>query len=107
METYTLNGAYNVQVKLYKRSGIVIAKFRQTTPTALTKGGWSSIGTIPEAFRPLEQIDALAVDNMGTSPGLLALQIKINTDGTTQAYAFAQSVANNQLLCSVSYIPKV
>lgn len=104
LETDTLNGSFNTEVLMYKVGRIVILRLHQTTVTALNKGSWSSIGTLPAKFRPLVQTDFLAADNMATNAGIMALQVRINTDGTVLAYAFAQNATNSELMGTIAYI---
>ena len=104
IESDTYNGSYNIQVKMYKIGRIVILNLHQTSATALEKGGWSALGTLPSKYRPLVQTDVLVADNSATNAGIMALQIRINTNGTFNAYAFPQNAPNNEIMGTIAYV---
>lgn len=99
-----LNGSYNLKVLAYRRCGIVTLNVWQTALAAIPKGAWTTIGTLPEAYRPLHQVDLVMVDNNTSSVQNNTIQIRVPVSGAVMVWAYANGVSTNQLLGTFSYI---
>lgn len=100
----TLTGSYNLKAVAYRRCGIVTLYVWQTAITSLPKGAWTTVGILPEEYRPLRQIDTLGVDNNTSSVQNNTIQIRIGTGGTVQVWAYSNGVTNNQLLFAITFM---
>ena len=105
--TTTLTGSYNLTAKAYKRNGIVMIDIRLTAITNLPKGQWVSVGILPQGFRPLHQVDTLAVENNTSSVSTNSAQVRISTNGNVAVYAYSNGVTNNEVQCTTTYMTSV
>ena len=99
-----LNGSYNLKVLAYRRCGVVTLNVWQTALAAIPKGTWTTIGTLPEAYRPLHQVDLVMVDNNTSSVQNNTIQIRVPASGAVMVWAYSNGVSTNQLLGTFSYI---
>lgn len=100
----TLTGSYNLKAVAYRRCGIVTINIWQTAWANIPKGTWITVGTLPEEYRPLHQLDTLGVDNNTSSVQNNSLQLRIPTSGEVRVWAYSNGVTTNQLLSTVTFI---
>lgn len=100
----TLNGLYSLKAVAYKRFGIVTLNVWQTAIASLPKGSWTTVGILPEEYRPVHQVDTFGVDNNTTSVLNNTIQMRISTNGNVMVWAYSNGVTNNQLLSTLTYI---
>lgn len=100
----TLTGSYNLKAVAYRRCGIVTINIWQTALANIPKGTWITVGTLPEEYRPLHQLDTLGVENNTSSVQDNSLQLRIPTSGEVMVWAYTNGVTSNQLLSTVTFI---
>lgn len=100
----TLTGSYNLKAVAYRRCGIVTINIWQTAIANISKGTWITIGTLPQAYRPLHQLDTLGVENNTSSVQNNSIQLRITTDGDVKVWAYTNGVTSNQLLSTVTFM---
>lgn len=80
-------------------AGMVFVWFNGTS-TSYTAGQWTTVGTLPEGYRPVDTINGAGINNAVSSASNAPIMYRINTNGTVAVWIYSGSTAQAMFNCS-------
>lgn len=83
-------------------AGMVFVWFNGAS-ASMTRGQWVTVGTLPEGYRPVDNINGMGVNNAVTSSSSAPLMYRINSSGVVAVWAYS-GTGNVQAMFNCSFI---
>lgn len=83
-------------------AGMVFVWFNGVS-ASMTRGQWVSVGTLPEGYRPVDEINGMGVNNATSASSSAPLMYRINTSGVVAVWAYS-GTGNVQAMFNCSFI---
>ena len=98
VDSTSSSGTYGV-LNARRIAGMVFVWFNGTS-ASYTAGQWTTVGTLPEGYRPVDRINGMGVNNASSTAGNAPLMYRIETSGAVMVWVYSGTTAQAMFNCS-------
>jgi len=98
VDSTSSSGTYGV-LNARRIAGMVFVWFNGTS-ASYTAGQWTTVGTLPEGYRPVDRINGMGVNNASSTAGNAPLMYRIETSGAVMVWVYSGTIAQAMFNCS-------